>query len=298
MLSEDMARNPMALVQAQARPSIAGVVHPTVDGMTPDDPGFRKKIPPPAPMSPIELEAIEEEKRRQEAASRIVQGPGASSSSASPGVASPSTYRLLVTCSRSEDHMTVGLESPPDWDVIQSWTMPTSAVRCVAIVCRALGVRIKDMTGGELGVPDARLPVDQGPAIPDSNLHGPRDLARNLSDVRGAGADHASQPVGRPDPSGEGGVRALDPEQTVEFLEEARRRFEEGVAEKAREEEPNGGEAPSAPPDDRENALRRRLSLPEVPSGFSPLWFGPGDPYGPPVGPDPVVDGEAPPQPE
>jgi hypothetical protein len=113
MLSEDMARNPMALVQAQARPSIAGVVHPTVDGMTPDDPGFRKKIPPPAPMSPIELEAIEEEKRRQEtAASRIVQGPGASSSSASPGVASPSTYRLLVTCSRSEDHMTVGLESP------------------------------------------------------------------------------------------------------------------------------------------------------------------------------------------
>jgi hypothetical protein len=56
--------------------------------------------------------------------------------------------------------------------------------RCVAIVCRALGVRIKDMTGGELGVPDARLPVDQGPAIPDSN---PTDHEISGSRVRRAG---------------------------------------------------------------------------------------------------------------
>src|SRR4051812_30427798 len=161
MLSEDMARNPMAVVQAQARPSIAGVVRPTVDGMTPDDPGFRKKIPPPAPMSAIELEAIDEEKRRQGmAAPQPAQGSGVAAQP--PGVASPSTYRLLVTCSRVEGALVVGLECAPDWDVAETWTMTQESARCVARVVRALGVKIKDMSGGELGVPDARLPVDQG----------------------------------------------------------------------------------------------------------------------------------------
>src|SRR4051812_32860492 len=204
MLSEDMARNPMAVVQAQARPSVAGVVHPTVDGMTPDDPGFRKKIPPPDPMSPVELAAIEEEKRRRDTASSAPAGGGAALQLAH-GVASPSTYRLLVTCSRVEGALVVGIECAPDWDVTESWTMTQESARCVANVARALGVKIKDMSGGELGVPDVRAPVDQGPAIPDPDPPGPRDLARDLSDVRGAGPDHAREPVGGANSSGESG---------------------------------------------------------------------------------------------
>jgi hypothetical protein len=294
MLSEDMARNPMALVQAQARPSVAGVVRPTVEGMTPDDPSYKRKIPPPDPMSPVELAAIEEEKRRQ---GMNTVSPGMASSSA-PGVASPSTFRLLVTCSRVDGALVVGLECAPDWDVTETWTMTQESARCVAKVARALGVKIKDMSGGELGVPDARLPVDPGLKISDSDPERARDLARNLSDVRGAGADHASQPVGGADPNGESGIRAMDPEQTVEFLEQARRAYEEEIVLRAHEagadDHPAAGEAS----DDREDALRRRLGLPEVPSGFTPLWFGPGNPDGPPDGPDPVADGEAPAQPE
>jgi hypothetical protein len=294
MLSEDMARNPMALVQAQARPSIAGVVRPTVDGMTPDDPGFRKKIPPPAPMSAIELEAIEEEKRRQ---GMSTVSPGTVPSSA-PGVASPSTYRLLVTCSRVEGALVVGIECAPDWDVTETWTMTQESARCVAKVARALGVKIKDMSGGELGVPDVRVPVDQGPAIPDPDPPGPRDQSGHVSDVRGPGSDHAGQPVGRPDSSRETGVRAMDPESTVEFLENARREYEEELARKSREEESDGGETQIRADIDREDTLRRRIGLPPSPGDVRRVWGSTGYPDRPPDGVDLLAPGEAPAQPE
>jgi hypothetical protein len=297
MLSEDMARNPMAVVQAQARPSVAGVVHPTVDGMTPDDPGFRKKIPPPDPMSPVELAAIEEEKRRRETAAGGAQSTVAAGVT-TPGVASPSTYRLLVTCSRVEGALVVGLECAPDWDVAETWTMTQESARCVARVVRALGVKIKDMSGGELGVPDARLPVDQGQSIPDSNFHGPRDQSGHVPDVRGSGPDHACQPVGRPDPNGESGIRALDPGSTTEFLEEARRAYEAELALKASEAPSSGDPTAGEASDDRENTLRRRLGLSPSTPVSGGVWEGPGNPNELPAGPDHLAPTEAPAQPE
>jgi hypothetical protein len=297
MIFDDMARNPMTLVQAIAPPRPPGVVHPTVDGMTPDDPGFRKKIPPPDPMSPVELAAIEEEKRRLGmTASQPAQGSGVATQA--PGVVSPSTFRLLVTCSRVDGALVVGLECAPDWDVTETWTMTQESARCVAKVARALGVKIKDMSGGELGVPDVRVPVEYEQTVPNPYSEGSRDLAGDVPDVRGPGPDHASQPMGRPDPSGEGGIRAMDPEQTVEFLEQARRAYEEEIVLRDHEarvdDHPPAGEAS----DDREDALRRRLGLST--SAVSPggVWEGPGNPNGPPAGPDPVADGEAPAQPE
>lgn len=293
MLSEDMARNPMALVQAQARPSVAGVVRPTVEGMTPDDPSYKRKIPPPDPMSPVELAAIEEEKRRQEAtAARPAQGPSAVGVT-TPGVASPSTFRLLVTSCREEDTLIVGLECAPDWDVTETWTMSVDAAQQVARVMRAIGIRIKDMSGGFLGVPDARVPVEYEQTVPNPYSSAARDLQGDVPDVRGAGADHASQPVGGADPSGETGIRALDPGSTTEFLEEARRAYEAELALKA-SEAPSSGDPPAGEAsDDREDALRRRLGLSTSAPVSGGLRGSSGSPEDPPVRADPLVPGEA-----
>jgi hypothetical protein len=192
----------------------------------------------------------------------------------------------------------VGLECAPDWDVTETWTMTQESARCVAKVARALGVKIKDMSGGELGVPSGRVPVDPGFAFSDSDPERARDLARNLSDMRGAGADHASQPVGGPDPSGETGIRPMDSESTVEFLENARREYEEELARRSREEESDGGETQIRADVYREDALRRRLGLSTRAGEPSGVRDGPWGPDGAPDGPDPVADGEAPAQPE
>lgn len=299
MLPDGADRNPMALVQALARPNVAGVVRPTVDGMTPDDPRYKSKIPPPEPMSAIELQHLEEEKKRQEALARVGSNPSSGIAGEPPGASSPLAYRLLVTISRLDGALMLSLESAPDWDEVETWTMTVESARYVAKLARALGVKIRDLSGGELGVRNARLSVDQGPTFQVTDPDGSRVDARDVSDVQWARADHASKSLARPDPSGEAGIRPLDPEQTVQFLEDARRRYEEELArESTGEGEPNSGEDPGGSRDDREDALRRRLGLPTRDSRSGEVRGDPWRPDAAPPGPDPVADGETPAQPE
>jgi hypothetical protein len=84
-------------------------------------------------------------------------------------------------------------------------------------------------------MPDFQLTRDQ--AIPDSNPTDHEISRVTCPTCGGQGQIMPANPWEGPTPTERAGIRAMDPEQTVEFLEEARRAYEEELALKAHEEE-------------------------------------------------------------
>jgi len=57
--------------------------------------------------------------------------------------------RLAIYVGRG-DAFVLTVESPPDWDSVESWKVPDDQVIQIIKVVRALGIKIADKTGGEL----------------------------------------------------------------------------------------------------------------------------------------------------
>lgn len=66
------------------------------------------------------------------------------------GTGAPATQRVNVIPGRGEDVFIVGIETAPDWDLVDSWKMTADQLLPMLPVLRALNIKIRDNTAGEL----------------------------------------------------------------------------------------------------------------------------------------------------
>lgn len=85
--------------------------------------------------------------------------PGAPPQTVQPSAAPSATKRVFIVCGRGTDFV-VSVEDAPDWDTVWQGKFDGPSLLKMLDVLHALGVKVKDSTGGELA--DLRLEMEHG----------------------------------------------------------------------------------------------------------------------------------------
>lgn len=108
----------------------------------PGDPGWRERIPPPADARPGDVVSVPGSGSQEQTASVAL--------SAGPPAA-PTDRRIVVTCGRG-DSFNLAVEVAPDWEVVDQWRFEPEQVLAALPILRALDIKIRDLTAGELAM--------------------------------------------------------------------------------------------------------------------------------------------------
>lgn len=106
----------------------------------PGTPGFNKFIPAPAPDP-------EEKPVAAPAPPQPINGIVPMAAEAAPD--RTMHQRMVISFGPSPETLVVGIETYPDWDVQESYTVPRQSLRDMLPILKEL-VRIKNLTGGRL----------------------------------------------------------------------------------------------------------------------------------------------------
>ncbi len=128
-------------------PQVASHVGARLSPIRPGDPGYRNRIPKPAPDT---FNNVPPPQEHPHPAQEIVAAtmPDPPQFHSVTGMHPSADRRLTISFSRKPGKIVVNIETAPDWDIEQSFTVSVSSLREMWPLLERV-IKVKDLTGGE-----------------------------------------------------------------------------------------------------------------------------------------------------